>query len=144
MKSHCLVRAIASLCAATMLYLAAGCGTILYPERRGRTRGRIDVGVAVMDGLWCLLFIIPGVVAFIVDFSTGAIYVMDGSAGKDVRIIHTPDGRTDDAAIEQAIAEAAGVRVRLDAPEVVRQRLPRGMDARTAFSLAHAGAVNTF
>jgi hypothetical protein len=27
-----------------------------------------------MDGLWCLLFIVPGVVAFIVDFSDGAIY----------------------------------------------------------------------
>jgi len=62
-----------ALCTALSLQLG-GCGTILYPERRGRTAGRVDAGVAVMDGLWCLVFIIPGVVAFIVDFSNGAIY----------------------------------------------------------------------
>ena len=52
----------------------AGCGTLLYPERRGQTGGRIDGSVAVMDGLWCLAFIIPGVVAYIVDFGNGTIY----------------------------------------------------------------------
>jgi len=51
-----------------------GCGTLLYPERRGTQGGRVDAGVAIMDGLWCLVFIVPGVVAFIVDFSDGAIY----------------------------------------------------------------------
>lgn len=61
------------LCAALGLQ-AAGCGTILYPERRGSSSGHVDVGVAVMDGFWCLLFIVPGVVAYIVDFSNGAIY----------------------------------------------------------------------
>ena len=52
----------------------AGCGTILYPERRGQTGGHVDTGVVVMDGLWLLLFIVPGVVAFIVDFSNGTVY----------------------------------------------------------------------
>src|SRR5690242_14546393 len=56
------------------LALQVGCGTLLYPERRGTTGGRVDVGVAVMDGLWCFVFLVPGVVAFIVDFSNGAIY----------------------------------------------------------------------
>jgi len=65
------------LCAALGLQLG-GCGTILYPERRGQTSGHVDTGVAVMDGLWCLLFIIPGVVAFIVDFGNGAIYEPGG------------------------------------------------------------------
>ena len=50
------------------------CGTILYPERRGHTGAHIDVGVAVMDGFWCLFFLVPGVVAYIVDFGNGAIY----------------------------------------------------------------------
>lgn len=67
--------AIAAMVVSAALALqATGCGTILYPERRGTTGGRIDTGVAVMDGLWCLLFIVPGVVAYIVDFSNGAIY----------------------------------------------------------------------
>ncbi len=62
-----------AVCAAFALQIA-GCGTILYPERRGRGHGRVDAGVVIMDGLWCLVFIVPGVVGFIVDFSTGAIY----------------------------------------------------------------------
>ncbi len=57
-----------------------GCGTIIYPERRGQTSGRIDVGIAVLDGLGLLLFIIPGVIAFAVDFSTGAIYLPHGKS----------------------------------------------------------------
>jgi hypothetical protein len=61
------------LCAALGAQVA-GCGTILYPERRGTHGRHIDAGVAVMDGLWCLVFIVPGVVAFIVDFGNGAIY----------------------------------------------------------------------
>ena len=52
----------------------AGCGTLLYPDRRGQTSGHVDTGIVVMDGLWCLVFIVPGVVAFIVDFGNGAIY----------------------------------------------------------------------
>ena len=55
-----------------------GCGYIFYPERRGQRGGTIDVGIAVLDGLGLLLFIIPGVVAFAVDFSTGAIYYPPG------------------------------------------------------------------
>jgi hypothetical protein len=66
-----------ALCAALGLQIA-GCGTILYPERRGQTGGHVDTGVAVMDGLWCLVFIIPGVVGFIVDFGNGAIYEPGG------------------------------------------------------------------
>ena len=50
------------------------CGTLLYPERKGRSGGRVDPAVIVMDGLLCLVFLLPGVVAFAVDFSTGAIY----------------------------------------------------------------------
>lgn len=51
------------------------CGTLLYPERRGQTKGEIDVSIAVMDGIGLLFFIIPGVIAYAVDFSSGAIYL---------------------------------------------------------------------
>lgn len=53
----------------------ASCGTILYPERRGQPAGRLDVGVVVLDGIGLLLFLVPGIVAFVVDFGTGAIYL---------------------------------------------------------------------
>jgi hypothetical protein len=46
----------------------------MYPDRRGYHGGRIDPGVAILDGIGLLFFIIPGVIAFAVDFSDGAIY----------------------------------------------------------------------
>jgi len=54
---------------------AAGCGTIFYPERRGQPSGRLDWGVVLLDGIGLLLFFVPGVVAFAVDFASGAIYL---------------------------------------------------------------------
>ena len=69
------IRYLTLLLAVLFLLQVAGCGTIIYPERRGQRSGRIDVGIAVLDGLGLLLFIIPGVIAFAVDFSSGAIYL---------------------------------------------------------------------
>ena len=63
---------------AVLIIELAGCGTILYPERKGQKGGRIDPGIAVLDGLGLLFFIIPGVIAFAVDFTTGAIYLPGG------------------------------------------------------------------
>jgi len=57
-------------------YCAVGCGTLLHSERCGRPHGgRIDWKVAALDGLGLILFFVPGVIAFVVDFSTGAIYL---------------------------------------------------------------------
>jgi hypothetical protein len=55
-----------------------GCGTILYPERRGQPAGNIDAGVVVLNAVGLLFFFVPGVVAFAVDFATGAIYLPKG------------------------------------------------------------------
>ena len=57
-----------------------GCGTILHSERVGQPHSRdIDWKVAGMNGLGLILFFVPGVVAFFVDFYTGAIYLPDES-----------------------------------------------------------------
>lgn len=54
----------------------SGCGTILHPERRGQPHNhQIDWKVAALDGLGLVLFFVPGVIAFAVDFYTGAIYL---------------------------------------------------------------------
>ncbi len=52
-----------------------GCGYVLHPERRGQTGGRVDPGIAILDGIGLLFYVVPGVVAFAVDFSSGAIYL---------------------------------------------------------------------
>src|SRR4030042_4573881 len=75
---------LAVLCvviSAVLMMELAGCGTILYPERKGQKDGRIDPGIAVLDGLGLLFFIIPGVIAFAVDFTTGAIYLPGSARG---------------------------------------------------------------
>ena len=62
-----------------------GCGTILYPERKGQKSGKIDAGVTILDGIGVLCFIIPGVIAFAADFYNGTIYLPGTSSGQDVK-----------------------------------------------------------
>lgn len=69
----------ASICMVLMIQLT-GCGTILYPERKGQKSGAIDSGVAVLDAIGLVVFIFPGVVAFVIDFYNGTIY-LPGTAG---------------------------------------------------------------
>ena len=46
----------------------AGCGYFMHPERRGQSKGNIDAGVAVLDGLGLLLFLIPGIIMWFLFF----------------------------------------------------------------------------
>ncbi len=57
----------------------------MHPERKGQTSGRIDAGVAVLNGVGLLFFLIPGVIAYAVDFSNGTIYLPKGTADLDDR-----------------------------------------------------------
>lgn len=55
--------------------LLSGCGTILYPDRAyQKERGNLDPAIVILDGIGLFFFIIPGLVAFAVDLTTGAIY----------------------------------------------------------------------
>ena len=87
----------------------ASCGTILYPERRNQNVGRIDVGVALLDGFWLLAGLIPGIIAFAVDFSTGAIYLPAKSArGPDydhIRTVRFDPKNTTQAQLEEIIRQ---------------------------------------
>lgn len=53
----------------------SGCGTVLHPERRGQDAGQLDWNVVALDALGLLLFFVPGVIAFAVDFNNGTIYL---------------------------------------------------------------------
>lgn len=61
---------------------ASGCGTILYPERRGQPAGPLDWKIVALDAVGLLLFFVPGVIAFAVDFTTGTIYLPSESYGQ--------------------------------------------------------------
>jgi hypothetical protein len=69
--------------AAAMLLGTNACGYILYPERKGRDGGRIDLGVLIIDLLWLLPGLVPGIICLAVDFSTGCIYEGGASASND-------------------------------------------------------------
>ncbi len=57
-----------------MTLTTVNCGFLLYPERRGNRPGVIDGTILVMDCLWLIPGIVPGVAALVVDFTSGSIY----------------------------------------------------------------------
>jgi hypothetical protein len=64
-----------------MLVATSGCGALLYPARLGAKPSRtLDSRVVVLDCLWLIAGIIPGVVALAVDFTTQAAYFSEGEA----------------------------------------------------------------
>ncbi|TWT74411.1 hypothetical protein [Allorhodopirellula solitaria] len=61
----------------------AGCGSILHPERIGQPRsGPIDWKIAALDGVGLMLFFVPGVVAFAIDFYNGTIFLPSRNYGE--------------------------------------------------------------
>ncbi len=89
----------------TILFTAS-CGTILYPERKGQAAGKIDPAVAILNGVGTLLFFIPGIIAFAVDFNNGAIYLpgADKKVKKVKRKFSSVDEEYNKKSIQQVVA----------------------------------------
>lgn len=102
----------ALLCAALVLHLA-GCGTLLYPERQGRRGGRVDPAVLLLDGALLFFFVVPGLVAYGIDFYTGAVYLP--GTGRRALVIPAPGGDLSDAAVREIVARHTGVVLPQDA-----------------------------
>jgi hypothetical protein len=102
-----------------LAFSLASCGTLLYPERRGQPAGRLDIGVVALDGIGLLLFLVPGVIAFAVDFATGAIYLppgcaaLDPSSAKDLRQVRLDPRDLTPWRIEEAVRDQTGQAVSL-------------------------------
>jgi len=73
------MKKIVPLALSALMFTQVGCGTLLYPERQGQSPGRIDTSVLILDGIGLLFFVVPGLIAFAVDFSNGTIYLPEGS-----------------------------------------------------------------
>ena len=113
-----------------------GCGTILHHERIHQPRSRdIDWKVAALNGLGLAFFFVPGVVAFVVDFYTGAIYLPPNHHGRGYtakdqdqpvapfdadeaidnwKKVLVPPSELEPQRIEQVIHEEAGDDISLD------------------------------
>jgi len=110
-------RWIAGLTIVATLTMLSGCGTVFYPERKGQPSGRIDPAVAIADGVGLLFYIIPGVIAYAIDFSNGTIYLPSRDTAQ-VDTLHFED-ELDAKTLESMLAERTGESVRLD-DELVR------------------------
>ncbi len=107
-------KSIGILVLAALLLQSSGCGTLIYPERRGQNGGQIDPAVAILNGVGVIVFVIPGLIAFAVDFATGAIYLPPGKGGKhsaveqDARVVIADEGRLTVKGIENIVARETG------------------------------------
>ena len=123
----------------------AGCGYILHPERIGSPpSGEIDLGVVILDTLLLLFFVVPGVVAFAIDISTGCLYIPDYSQNvsrtrrKRLRGRHAQDIK--DAISEIVGPDASGLYV-LD-PALMPSRIEDAtLPALQALKPGHVGLV---
>jgi hypothetical protein len=125
-KNTVFLQGVCLLTSVMVLLGVTSCGTIMYPERRGQTSGQIDVGVVVLDGIGLLFFLVPGVIAFAVDFGTGAIYLppdhpeseFDSSTVKDAETLQVDRTLLTRQGIETLITEKTGQAVDLASTDV--------------------------
>jgi hypothetical protein len=128
------------VCAAFTMQLM-GCGTLMYPERRGQRGGSLDAGVAVLDGIGLLFGIIPGVIAFAVDFSNGTIYLPGrshlGSLDlKNIKEVKFDPNHTSLASIERIIKDETGCEVRFNQDNIKLSKLKSVKDMMVQFAKA--------
>jgi hypothetical protein len=111
---------------AGLLISLTGCGTFMYPERQGQPRGGpIDWKVVALDGIGLLLFVVPGVIAFAVDWYNGTLFLPVESAEYSTTAVKTPQrgrllsvllgrDRLNRETLEAELLARAGVRVKLE------------------------------
>lgn len=72
-------RLVAVALGVLLLVPLPACGTLFFEERQDAPHSdKLDPNVMILDGLGLLFFIIPGLVAYGVDFYTGAVYLPIG------------------------------------------------------------------
>ena len=67
-------KVICAILVAAMAFTETRCGILFHPERSGNRGDRLDVFAVVLDCCWLFVGIIPGVVALVIDFSSGGAY----------------------------------------------------------------------
>nr|WP_298059091.1 hypothetical protein [uncultured Halomonas sp.] len=99
----------------------SGCGTLFHPERKGQMSGDIDPVVAIANGVGLLFYIVPGVIAYAVDFSNGTIY-LPGRSSASVDVHHFYEAM-DVASLEKLLSEKAGQPVNLESELVMIEEM---------------------
>lgn len=127
----------------TLVLETASCGFFLYPERRNQSKGEVDVGVAALDAIGLVFFIIPGLIAFAVDFEANTIYLPSGKKkaelpfGDKFRAVRVSEGEMNKSGIEAVIKEQTNVEVDLYSKKVQVYKL-ENIDQARAIRASHS------
>ncbi len=117
-------RIIGGLLAAALFTQLTACGTLFYPERRGQIEGRIDPAVAGFNAIGILFFVLPGLIAFGIDFATGAIYLPGGLTSQvdpqDLQNLVDTDGNVDPVKLKALIEQQTGHSLPFDHPNLMQ------------------------
>lgn len=116
-------RVIAGVVAATLLAQLSACGSIFYPDRRGQIEGRIDPVIAGANAIGILFYVIPGLIAFAIDFATGAIYLPDAKYSVAPEVLKDAvgaDGKVDNRKLKAILEREIGRELPLDDPRLIR------------------------
>lgn len=121
MRQSIMKPVVATTFSALLIFELSGCGTVIYPERRGQAAGRIDPTVVIMDGIGLLFWVIPGLVAFAVDFATGAIYSPSGRysvAPEALKPAINDAGEIDTVQLQEIIKQQTGQNLPFNHPNI--------------------------
>jgi len=124
MRKSIMKPVVATAFSALLVFELAGCGTIIYPERRGQASGKIDPAVVIMDGIGLLFWVIPGLVAFAVDFATGAIYSPSGRFSVAPEVLKpaiNEAGEIDTVQLQEIIKQQTGRDLPFNHPNIQQQ-----------------------
>ena len=117
-------RVIGGLIVAALLTQLTACGTLFFPDRRGQIEGRIDPMVAGLNAIGILFYVIPGLIAFGIDFATGAIYLPSGLTSQvdpqDLQNVVDADGKVDPIKLKALIEVQTGHSLPLDDPRLIQ------------------------
>ena len=116
-------RVIGGVLAATLLTQVAACGTLFFPDRRGQIEGKVDPLVVGLDAIGILFYVIPGLIAFGIDFATGAIYLPNGQysvAPEKLQDAIGADGQVDNLKLKAILHRELGRDLPLDDPRLIR------------------------
>jgi hypothetical protein len=121
------------------LFFSSGCGTLFFSERIGKKMStKIDRRVFVTNCILCAAGIIPGVVAFILDYDNGSIYYTEAELipddfmdykGSFNGMKQIPCDNFDHAAVARELSAALGKEI---LPLQIRMALSSGVFPSTA------------
>jgi hypothetical protein len=136
-KTSCWLRSVLVL---ALSFPAASCGTLMHPDREGQRGGRLDVGVVLLDGIGLFFFIIPGIIAYAVDFSNGTIYLPGGRMGsvggerRGFRIVKFDPKHCTPESLSAVIRANAGLEIDWRDPRLQAIRLENADQLRGEFA----------